>query len=68
MYVEIIYETPLQFWNMFYCHFQYRRIMVGIGRDDSWHRIDVGFGWIMVTTKNNHKLTAVSTPGANALS
>ena len=50
---------------MFYGNFQYRRIMVGIGRDDFWRRIDVGFGWIMVATKNDHKPTVVSTSGAN---
>ena len=63
--MEITYKTLFKYLNMFYGNFQYSRIIVGIGRDDSWRRIDVGFGWIMVATKNDHKPTVVWTPGAN---
>ena len=61
----VSYETSLKYINMFYGNFQYRRIMVEIGRDDFWYRIDVAFGWIMVATKSNHKPTVVSTSRAN---
>ena len=39
--------------------------MVGIVRNDFWRQIDVGFYWIMVATKNDHKPTVVSTWRAN---
>ena len=62
----IIYETSLNYLNMFYGNFQYRRIMVGNGRDDFLRsRIDVAFGWIMVAAKSDHKPTVVSTSRAN---
>ena len=57
----------IQLWSKhrpFYCSFQNRRIMVGIGSNDSWRRIDVGFDWIMVANKKEHKQTVVLTSGA----
>ena len=55
MYVEITYDTTLKYLNMFYCSFQFRCIMVGIDRDDSWRRTDVGFGWTSVLVGRNQK-------------
>ena len=53
IHVGVSYETSLKYLNMFYGNFQYRRIMVGIVREDFWRRIDVAFCWIIGATKTD---------------